>query len=111
LTSTPYNPRADRKVRLARWSSAACANRSDVVGGVSCSTTSHPDHPVSARTARKASMSTEVVDEPAGRRPFRVHIDPSHDGGEVVSVVYDRIRTEFYRRIGIAELLPESPTH
>jgi hypothetical protein len=62
-------------------------------------------------------MSTEVaeeivrvVDEPAGRRPFRVHVDPSHDGSEVVSVVYDRIRAEFYRRIGIAELLPASPT-
>ena len=32
---------------------------------------------------------------PAGQRPFRTHIDPSRDGSEVVSAVYDRIRTEF----------------
>jgi NAD(P)-dependent dehydrogenase (short-subunit alcohol dehydrogenase family) len=61
------------------------------------------------RTADEvADEIVRVVDAPAGRRPFRVHIDPSHDGSEVVSVVYDRIRAEFYRRIGIAELLPES---
>jgi NAD(P)-dependent dehydrogenase (short-subunit alcohol dehydrogenase family) len=63
------------------------------------------------RTADEvADEIVRVVDTPAGRRPFRVHVDPSHDGSEVVSVVYDRIRAEFYRRIGIAELLPESPT-
>jgi NAD(P)-dependent dehydrogenase (short-subunit alcohol dehydrogenase family) len=61
------------------------------------------------RTADEvADEIVRVVDAPAGRRPFRVHVDPSHDGSEVVSVVYDRIRAEFYRRIGIAELLPES---
>jgi NAD(P)-dependent dehydrogenase (short-subunit alcohol dehydrogenase family) len=57
--------------------------------------------------------ATEVADEisrviglPAGQRPFRTHIDPSHDGSEVVATVADRIRTEFYHRIGITELLP-----
>src|SRR5919107_1347734 len=61
------------------------------------------------RTADEvADEIVRVVDEPAGRRPFRVHVDPSHDGSEVVSVVYDRVRAEFYRRIGIAELLPAS---
>jgi NAD(P)-dependent dehydrogenase (short-subunit alcohol dehydrogenase family) len=54
-----------------------------------------------------ADEIVRVVDLPAGQRPFRTHIDPSHDGSEVVSVVYDRIRAEFYRRIGIAGLLPE----
>jgi NAD(P)-dependent dehydrogenase (short-subunit alcohol dehydrogenase family) len=54
-----------------------------------------------------ADEIVRVVDLPAGQRPSRTHIDPSHDGSEVVSVVYDRIRAEFYRRIGIAELLPE----
>lgn len=54
-----------------------------------------------------ADEIVRVVDLPAGQRPFRTHIDPSHDGSEVVSVVYDRIRAEFYHRIGIAELLPE----
>lgn len=43
---------------------------------------------------------------PAGQRPFRVHVDPSLDGSDVVSTVYDRIRAEFYHRIGIADLLP-----
>jgi len=42
----------------------------------------------------------------AGQRPFRTHVDPSRDGSEVVSAVSDRIRAEFYHRIGIADLLP-----
>ena len=54
-----------------------------------------------------ADEITRVIDLPAGRRPFRVHVDPSKDGSEVVSAVNDRIRAEFYRRIGIQELLPE----
>jgi hypothetical protein len=60
------------------------------------------------RTADEvAAEIVRVVDLPAGQRPFRVHVDPSRDGSEVVSVVHDRIRSEFHRRIGIAELLPE----
>jgi hypothetical protein len=60
------------------------------------------------RTADEvADEIVRVVDLPAGQRPFRVHVDPSRDGSEVVSTVYDRIRSEFYRRIGIDELLPE----
>ena len=46
-----------------------------------------------------------VVEAPAGRRPFRVHVDPADDGAEVVNAVGDRIRTEFYRRIGLDDLL------
>jgi hypothetical protein len=57
--------------------------------------------------AEVADEIVRVVNLPAGRRPFRTHIDPSRDGSEVVSAVSDRIRTEFYRRIGIAELLPD----
>jgi NAD(P)-dependent dehydrogenase (short-subunit alcohol dehydrogenase family) len=53
-----------------------------------------------------AEAIVEVVDLPAGQRPFRVHVDPSLDGSDVVSTVYDRIRAEFYHRIGIADLLP-----
>lgn len=52
-----------------------------------------------------ADEMVRVVNLPDGQRPFRVHVDPSRDGSEVVSVVYDRIRAEFYRRIGIGELL------
>jgi NAD(P)-dependent dehydrogenase (short-subunit alcohol dehydrogenase family) len=54
-----------------------------------------------------ADEIVRVVNLPAGQRPFRVHADPSRDGSEVVSAVNDRIRTEFYHRIGIAELLPQ----
>jgi NAD(P)-dependent dehydrogenase (short-subunit alcohol dehydrogenase family) len=55
-----------------------------------------------------AAEITRVIALPRAERPFRVHVDPSRDGSEVVSAVYDRIHAEFYRRIGIAELLPEN---
>jgi hypothetical protein len=51
----------------------------------------------------------QVVDTPKGSRPFRVHIDPADDGAEVVNAVGDRIRQEFYRRIGLEDLL--HPSH
>ena len=54
-----------------------------------------------------ADEIVRVVGLPAGQRPFRTHIDPTRDGSEVVSAVSDRIRAEFYHRIGIAELLPQ----
>ncbi|GAB2570542.1 short-chain dehydrogenase/reductase [Paractinoplanes abujensis] len=47
-----------------------------------------------------------VLDRPAGTRPFRTHVDPSRDGSEVVSAVADRIRQEFFHRIGLPDLLP-----
>lgn len=53
-----------------------------------------------------ADEIVRVVGLPFGERPFRVHIDPSRDGSEVVSIVNDRIRAEFFHRIGISELLP-----
>lgn len=53
-----------------------------------------------------AEEIARVIDLPAGERPLRTHIDPSLDGSDVVSTVSDRIRAEFYHRIGIAELLP-----
>ncbi len=56
--------------------------------------------------AEVADEIVRVIDLPAGQRPFRSHIDPSRDGSEVVSAVNDRIRAEFYHRVGIAELLP-----
>lgn len=54
-----------------------------------------------------ADEIVRVVGLPAGKRPFRVHADPSKDGSEVVSAVYDRTRAEFYRRTGLAELLTD----
>jgi hypothetical protein len=52
-----------------------------------------------------ASAIVRVVDTPVGKRPFRVHIDPSQDGAEVVAAVADRVRREMFRTIGLADLL------
>jgi NAD(P)-dependent dehydrogenase (short-subunit alcohol dehydrogenase family) len=52
-----------------------------------------------------AEAIVEVVDRPFGARPFRVHIDPSQDGAEVVNAVADRVRAELFRRIGLEDLL------
>jgi hypothetical protein len=60
--------------------------------------------------AEVADEIARVVNLPVGQRPFRTHIDPSRDGSEVVSAVSDRIRAEFYHRVGIAELLPAQAT-
>ena len=42
---------------------------------------------------------------PFGKRPFRIHIDPSQDGAEIVNAVADRMRREIYRNIGLEDLL------
>src|SRR6202047_2348788 len=60
-----------------------------------------PDADVSA----VAEAIVRVVDTPFGKRPFRVHIDPTQDGAEVVNAVLDRVRAELLRRIGLGELL------
>jgi NAD(P)-dependent dehydrogenase (short-subunit alcohol dehydrogenase family) len=61
--------------------------------------------PPDADPSEVARQIVTVVDTPKGRRPFRVHIDPADDGAEVVNVVGDRIRKEFYQRIGLSDLL------
>ncbi|GGG24219.1 short-chain dehydrogenase/reductase [Rhodococcoides trifolii] len=52
-----------------------------------------------------ARAIVRVVDTGKGQRPFRVHIDPAHDGAEEVFDVGDRVRDDFYRRIGLSDLL------
>ena len=52
-----------------------------------------------------AEVIVKVVDTPFGKRPFRITVDPAQDGSEVVTTVLDRIRAEFLRRIGFADLL------
>jgi NAD(P)-dependent dehydrogenase (short-subunit alcohol dehydrogenase family) len=61
--------------------------------------------PPSADVGEVAEAIAEVVRTPFGTRPFRVHIDPVHGGSEVVSVVADRIRAEYFNRIGLPDLL------
>jgi NAD(P)-dependent dehydrogenase (short-subunit alcohol dehydrogenase family) len=60
-----------------------------------------PDADVSA----VAQGIVQVVNAPFGKRPFRVHIDPTEDGAAVVNPVLDRVRAEMLRRIGLEDLL------
>jgi NAD(P)-dependent dehydrogenase (short-subunit alcohol dehydrogenase family) len=60
-----------------------------------------PDADVSA----VAEAIVKVVDTPFGKKPFRVHVDPTQDGAEVVNMVLDRVRGELLRRIGLADVL------
>lgn len=61
--------------------------------------------PIDADPAEVARQIARVVDTPFGKRPFRVHVDPSQDGAEVVNTVADRMRREMYRNIDLTDLL------
>jgi NAD(P)-dependent dehydrogenase (short-subunit alcohol dehydrogenase family) len=61
--------------------------------------------PADADVAAVADAIVKIVDAPFGKRPFRVHIDPSQDGAEVVNAVSDRVRAELLRRIGLGDVL------
>jgi NAD(P)-dependent dehydrogenase (short-subunit alcohol dehydrogenase family) len=61
--------------------------------------------PPDADPSEVARQIVRVVDLPKGNRPFRVHIDPMHDGAEEVFDLGDRIRREFFHRIGFDDLL------
>jgi NAD(P)-dependent dehydrogenase (short-subunit alcohol dehydrogenase family) len=66
--------------------------------------------PEGADVADVARAIVDVVGLPQGTRPFRVHVDPTNDGAEVVSAIADRMRVEFYRRAGLTELLGAHPS-
>src|SRR6202011_4956212 len=61
--------------------------------------------PPDADASAVAEAIVKVVDTPFGKRPFRVHVDPTQDGAEVVNMVLDRVRAELLRRIGLADVL------
>jgi NAD(P)-dependent dehydrogenase (short-subunit alcohol dehydrogenase family) len=61
--------------------------------------------PAEADPTQVAAAIVRVVDTPKGQRPFRVHIDPANDGAETVNAVGDLVRRDFYRRIGLDDLL------
>jgi hypothetical protein len=117
------------------WAARGLRTRSPGRHGISCNHFAHAGAPADQRRAAEYEElygklrevinqnvagifpgghdAAEVADEivrviglPAGQRPFRTHIDPSRDGSEVVCAVSERVRAEFYHRIGIAELLP-----
>jgi NAD(P)-dependent dehydrogenase (short-subunit alcohol dehydrogenase family) len=61
--------------------------------------------PPDANISGVAEAIVKVVDMPFGKRPFRVHYDPTQDGAEVVNAVSDRVRVEMLRRIGLSDVL------
>ncbi|WP_413988649.1 SDR family oxidoreductase [Labrys okinawensis] len=61
--------------------------------------------PADADVGAVAEAIVKVVDMPFGKRSFRVHIDPSQDGAEIVNGVADRVRAELLRRIGLEDVL------
>jgi NAD(P)-dependent dehydrogenase (short-subunit alcohol dehydrogenase family) len=61
--------------------------------------------PPDANIEGVADAIVKVVDAPFGKRPFRVHYDPTQDGAEVVNMVSDRVRAELLRRIGLTDVL------
>jgi NAD(P)-dependent dehydrogenase (short-subunit alcohol dehydrogenase family) len=61
--------------------------------------------PPDADAAAVGHAIAKIVDMPFGKRPFRVHIDPTQDGAEVAFTVIDRMRTDMLHRVGLDELL------
>jgi NAD(P)-dependent dehydrogenase (short-subunit alcohol dehydrogenase family) len=61
--------------------------------------------PPDADPSSVATAIVDVVATPFGKRPFRVHIDPSQDGADVAFGVLDRVRAEMLNRVGLSDLL------
>ncbi|MVA77068.1 SDR family NAD(P)-dependent oxidoreductase [Auraticoccus sp. F435] len=61
--------------------------------------------PADAEATMVSDEIARVVSLPAGRRPFRVHVDPADDGSQEVSEVADRVRRQFLARVDLSDLL------
>ena len=61
--------------------------------------------PEDADVGLVAEAVVNVVGALFGKRPFRVHIDPSEDGADVGFTVLDRVRAEMLHRVGLSDLL------
>ncbi|MFD1831695.1 hypothetical protein ACFSJS_18860 [Streptomyces desertarenae] len=61
--------------------------------------------PSDADVTEVAEAVARLVTMEHGTRPLRTRMDPSRDGSEVVSAVADRLRADFFRRIGLDSLL------
>lgn len=58
-----------------------------------------------ANASAVADAIVNVVDTPFGKRPYRVHIDPTGDGADAGFAVLDRLKAEMLHRIGLHDLL------
>jgi NAD(P)-dependent dehydrogenase (short-subunit alcohol dehydrogenase family) len=65
--------------------------------------------PEDADVGEVAAAIVKAVDAPDGKRPYRVHIDPSDDGSGIVSGVADRMRAQLLERVGLGDLLKVAP--
>jgi NAD(P)-dependent dehydrogenase (short-subunit alcohol dehydrogenase family) len=65
--------------------------------------------PADADASLVADAIVKVVTTEFGKRPFRVHIDPSQDGADVAFGVIDRVRTEMLHRVGFSDVLHPRP--
>ncbi|MGH8779763.1 SDR family oxidoreductase [Paraburkholderia sp.] len=61
--------------------------------------------PPDADVGLVAEAIVDVVAKPFGKRPFRVHIDPTQDGADLGFAVLDRVRAEMLHRVGLSDLL------
>ncbi len=61
--------------------------------------------PEDADVAGVADAIVDIVNTPFGKRPFRVHYDPTQDGADVGFTVLDRLRAEMLHRVGLSDLL------
>ncbi len=61
--------------------------------------------PPDADAGQVADAIVDVVNAPFGKRPFRVHVDPTQDGADVGFAVLDRLRAEMLHRVGTGDLL------
>lgn len=61
--------------------------------------------PDDAEPSVVADMIVDVVATPFGKRPFRIHFDPTEDGANIGFAVTDRLRAEMLHRVGLSDLL------
>src|SRR6202045_1780037 len=61
--------------------------------------------PPDADASAVADAIVNVVNTPFGKRPFRVHIDPTEDGAAVGFKALDRLRSEMLHRVGLSDVL------
>ncbi len=61
--------------------------------------------PDDADASGVADAIVDIVDTPFGKRPFRIHYDPTQDGADVGFTVLDRLRAEMLHRVGLSDLL------